>query len=168
MKSRPPHDAGSLDGTSPELAQQLSEYRAQGQMIESGHDAIRSGLAMLRDVDRRGRLEPLQLPDHLRFAVVPVTADGLYVEAWQRPRPLAQLDWHPLDKEDLEPYVMWTRGTPRRPVFIGSIEEIDYDSPGKDHWIYKDEDRNARVAIRRGVDVMLRTVIQVERLYIAT
>lgn len=114
MKNRPAQGITNIAGVSPELAQQIAEYRSQGQLIESGHDAIESGWAKLRDVDKNGRLEPLQLPEDLRFAVVPVTSNDLYVEVWKRPRPLAPPDWNILNhQEDLEPYVMWTRSEPR-------------------------------------------------------
>ncbi len=108
MTGKPSHEPGNMGSLPPELAAQLAEYRSHGKLIESGHDAIRAGLGMLQDVDRKERLEPLQLPEHLRFAVVPVTADNLYIEVWERSRPLGQPDWVVLDKpEDLEPHVLF-------------------------------------------------------------
>ncbi|HUP26565.1 MAG TPA: hypothetical protein VM124_02905 [Candidatus Limnocylindrales bacterium] len=166
MAGKPRQESGNSGDLPPELASQLAEYRAQGQLIESGHDTIQSGLDMLRDVGRKGRLEPLRLPEHLRFAVVPVIADNLYVEVWGRSRPLAPPDWLAKESpEDVGPYVMWTRAAPRRPVFIGTLEEIDYDGPNKDHWVYNNDERTARAAVVRGVEVIVRTTVQVESLY---
>lgn len=167
MTGKPTHESGNMGNLPPELDAQLAEYRANGHLIDSGHDSIKSGLAMLEDVGRKGRLEPLQLPEPLRFAVVPPTTNNLYVEVWRRSRPLDQPNWVVLEKpEDLKPHVLWTRAVPRRPVFIGVIQEIDYDSPDKDHWVYNNENRTARAGVFKGVSLIVRTVTEVEALYI--
>lgn len=165
MPSRPAQDYGNIPGVSSELASCLAEFHAQGLLIDAGQESIRHGYEVLRDVGRRGLLEPLYLPEPLRFVVVPVMVD-LSIEVMRRPSRLRSACWVSLEtNDDLMPHVLWThRDThnKKHPVFVGNVEEIDYDSPTKDHWVYEDKTRMARAAIRKGVHLILRTTTQIK------
>lgn len=133
MAGKTPNFGDNLSVLSVDLVKELVAFHAEGTLIEAGQDTLRRGMQQLEDVGRRNHLSSLRLPEPLRFVVVPVQTD-LYVEAWQRSGRLRSHNWVALEEEEaLRHHVMWTHDNPlkRHPVFVGNLQEIDYETPLK-------------------------------------